>query len=232
MKRAISTYTLRVVTLLIIFSYWSEAIADKKPIPFQGLYIGFNTGYTNAHGRVIHKRKVSPCYGSSTRKFDLSVKGAEYGLHLGYTYRYENIGIGLEGVYNIADVNGHHQTKFFGLITAFEKASLKRNVQVRANLSYIICDRVAPKLIVGWNRAKWRRTITSPSLGINISQTYNDEKPIYGIGVDFLLVDHLVGGIEYTKITGSEKKIYLNRTNETSFKPKYNRFAFVLKYVY
>lgn len=214
---------------MIASSVWTSAKASK---PFQGFFIGFNSAYTNSHGHVVHKNQVSPRYGNSKRKFDLSVKGTEYGLHLGYTHRYENIAIGLEGVYNIADVNGHHQTKLFGMITAFEKASLKRNVQIRANLSYVICERVAPKLIVGWNTAKWRRTITSPSVGINTSHTYNDEKPIYGIGVDFLLVDHLVGGIEYTKITGSEKKIRLSRTNETSFKPKYNRFAFVLKYVY
>lgn len=232
MKHIKTAAKLRVITLLIAFSCWNEAHAQQKTIPFQGFFVGFNTGYTNAHGRVIHRSKVSAIRGNSSRRYDLSVKGAEHGLTFGYTHRYENIGFGLEGIYHFGNVHGHHQTKFFGLITAYEKASLNRNIQLRANLSYVICERVAPKLIIGWNQAKWRRTIKSPSLGLNYSKSYNDSNYLYGFGVDFHIVDHLVCGIEYTKMNGNEKKISLNRTNETSFKPKNNRFAFVMKYVY
>jgi len=218
----------------------AQPVAAPCPCPmaFQGFHLGGNVGYGVGSSAVTHNNPA----GSLITSTDLGVKGFDGGLNVGYTHRFGNWGLGLEGVFSWASTKGINNIHF-GLGTINEKARLNNSIQLRGNISYIICNLMAPKIILGWDNSEWARTISpaaSGSPGPIVAMRDPIDKRRYngflwGVGVDFLLTKNLIAGFEYTGVIAGKKSfnIALPRFRETtSFRPQYNKFALVVKFIY
>lgn len=218
-------------------------VANPCPCPkaFQGFHLGGNIGYGIGYVKTTHSFGVPP--GSLFLKNNLGVNGFDGGLNVGYTHRFGNFGLGIEGVFNWASTKGQTTNNLFNpAFTVYDKLQMRNSIQLRANLSYVICNLVAPKIILGWDNSEWRRTITGSTPGQNPT-TFGSQKKrlnsfLFGAGVDFLLAKHVIAGFEYTGTTGSTLKTGPLNNNVApanftfSAKPQYNKFALTIKFIY
>jgi len=211
-------------------------VAAPCPCPqaFQGFHLGGNVGYGVGGSRI---NRMLPARPTVTLNRDIRVSGFDGGLNVGYTHRFGNIGLGIEGVFNWSTTNGSEKvTDATGTILS-EKARLNNSIQLRGNISYIICNLISPKIILGWDNSEWTRNL---SLNLNNSSgVLKDRKRyngfLWGAGVDFLLAKDIIAGIEYTGVLSSKKSATvgaLGFSDTTSFRPQYNKFALVVKFIY
>jgi opacity protein-like surface antigen len=211
------------------------AAAPPCPCPkaFQGFHLGGNIGYGVGYGKTI----VNGTQFALSHNNKLGVSGFDGGLNVGYTHRFGNIGVGLEGVFNWASVKG--SARQAGNFTY--TAKLQNSIQLRGNLSYIICNLVAPKIILGWDNSKWERKGTILNGDGSVFANGNRGKGRYnsflwGAGVDFLVAKHVIAGLEYTGTTAGRKTQNITNIDGTaatySFKPQYNKFALTVKVIY
>jgi opacity protein-like surface antigen len=219
-------------------------VANPCPCPkaFQGFHLGGNVGYGVGYVKTAVSSGVPA--GSTYLKNNLGVNGFDGGLNVGYTHRFGNFGLGLEGVFNWASTKGQLSTNFgFTAPTYFvDKLQMRNSIQLRANLSYVICNLVAPKIILGWDNSEWRRTLTTNAAGTPATTLGNQKKRLnsflFGAGVDFLLAKHVIAGFEYTGTTGATMKTgpINNAVAPANFaftaKPQYNKFALTIKFIY
>jgi opacity protein-like surface antigen len=206
----------------------SAAQASKE---FEGIFIGVNAGHSSGKSKVSHSLYLSPVLGNTSLQNTLGTSGIEGGIHLGYNHRINNIVLGLEGVYNFPKINGNHNLNLNNVINSHESIKMLRNFQVRANLSYVICNIVAPKVIVGWHNSHWKRNNNFYSLNKETVST-NHNSFMWGVGADFIVYKNWMAGIEYTSILGAKKKSTIHAGHETSFTPAHNKFALVFKFIY
>ncbi len=214
-------------------------VANPCPCPkaFQGFHLGGNVGYGVGYAKERFTILNDDGTEFGTIRNTKGVRGFDGGLNVGYTHRFGNVGLGLEGVFNWATTKGQFQGPFFSNIT--DKLALRNSIQVRANLSYVICNLVAPKIILGWDNSEWRRTLSE----INGDTFFTNKKRynsfLWGAGVDFLLAKHVIAGIEYTGTIAGSKTVNvvggvpaIPNTFSARTQPQYNRFALVIKFIY
>lgn len=220
---------------LALSSVATAAFAQVAPVPapvvaappcpcpkaFQGFHLGGNVGYGIGSGKVTNVQ-------DQTHSNKLGVSGFDGGLNVGYTHRFGNIGVGLEGVFNWVNAKGTFKNDSMNY-----SAKLKNSIQLRGNLSYIICNLVAPKIILGWDNSQWERKAAVAFENGVVSGTTKKGRFnsfLWGAGVDFLVAKHVIAGLEYTGTTSGRKND--SNTNTYSFKPQYNRFALTVKVIY
>ncbi len=223
-------------------------VSNPCPCPkaFQGFFAGGNTGYgigsdqSNASSTQIAPNPTSK---QLLFKNNLGIQGFDGGLNVGYTHRFNNFALGAEAVFNWASSKG----KLYISTTGAFKRQLENSIQVRGNFSYIICNLVAPKIILGWDTSEWKRTtVFNAGSGpiVNASTKKRLNGFLWGAGVDFLLAKHVIAGLEYTGVASGSKSfnntatytpIGSNTTTTTvSGKDKiiYNKFALTVKFIY
>ncbi len=222
------------------------AAAPPCPCPkaFQGFHVGGNLGYGVGYGKVNASTDVFTDPFAHNNKMGLS--GFDGGLNVGYTHRFGNIGLGIEGVFNWASTKGtFRELAPLGVGTqpnAFAyRAKLKNSIQVRGNISYVICNLVAPKIILGWDNSGWQRTATLRDGAGAVLATGSTKKGRYnsflwGAGVDFLVAKHVIAGLEYTGTWAGKKTQNFTDAGDVvgrySFQPQYNKFALTVKVIY
>lgn len=212
------------------------------PRAFQGVYGGGNIGYgiaeiqqfTNVQGNVPG---VGNFQTISSPKDSLS--GVDGGIILGYNYVFKNhVGLGLEAVFNWTGVRTTYPLSYSvngtpG--TGYKSFALKNSFELRVPLSYVIYNVVAPKILLGWDNSLWTKGYSNFNLA---GYTANEKKRhngfLWGLGVDFLLSEHLISGLEYTGVAFNGSTYHDTQGLGATFKmrPIYNKFALTLKAIY
>jgi len=205
-------------------------VANPCPCPkaFQGFHLGGNVGY----GIGFAKTSLAIA-GDEPVNFQnrLGVDGFDGGLNVGYTHRFGNFGLGLEGVFNWTSTKGRYRD----VANAFQDTlRLQNSIQARANLSYVICNLVAPKIILGWDNSQWTRSLQTYPGNVRIDQQKKRFNSfLWGAGVDFLLAKHVIAGLEYTGTVTSSQKFADAATGVSwTTKPQYNKVALTIKFIY
>lgn len=224
-------------------------VANPCPCPkaFQGFFLGGNIGYgigsvkEKARNDVAIAGVVFPGSSEPVLANNLGVQGFDGGLNVGYTHRLGNFGLGIEGVFNWANSKGQNYSAPLGGAYA-SRLRLKESAQLRGNFSYVICNLVAPKIILGWDSSRWERRFIA-NAG-NTSATKNTNRArfngfLWGAGVDFLLAKHVIAGLEYTGVSSGSKSFKSSVTSKDEVtttthkvKPIYNKFALTVKFIY
>jgi opacity protein-like surface antigen len=236
------------LTLLLAAMPIMKASAQPEEVPcpcpqaFQGFHLGGNIGYGFGGAKVTQASNFPGTNVPTARTTDnIRVKGVDGGLNLGYTHRFCNFGLGLEGVFNWTNSKGINTTgQVFpnGSTTAStQRIKLNNSFQLRANFSYIF-NRIAPKIILGWDSSKWTRFFSAENVfntSFNATQKKRYNGFLFGAGVDFLLTSYLIAGAEYTCIVSGKKSFQVQNaviTQTITVRPQYNKFALVLKFIY
>lgn len=226
------------LTLLSMTAAASTAIAQapvSNPCPcpkaFQGFFLGGNIGYGIGSGKGTLTDNTA---NATVLTNNLSVQGVDGGLNVGYTHRFNNFGLGLEGVFNWASASGKTTLRVDDYSV---KRQLNNTIQVRGNFSYVICNLVAPKIILGWDNSQWERTVTD--LDTPTAKDTNKKRLngfVWGAGVDFLLAKHVIAGVEYTGVTyGNQSSTSTLDGSSITAKDSstvYNRFTATVKFIY
>ena len=220
-------------------------VSNPCPCPkaFQGFFLGANLGYGSGSVKSSATQTL-PTPTSKIQSSNIGVLGVDGGLNVGYTHRLNNFGLGIEGVFNWAGSNG----KIYSPASGIEfKTRLQNTIQIRANLSYVICNLVAPKIFLGWDTSEWNNTTifnagnvagnTSPLKSTSNKTRFNGLA--YGAGVDFLLAKHVIAGLEWSGVSAASKSYNASgllqgtqTTYSVSNRPTYNKFAVTVKFIY
>lgn len=216
------------------------------PKPFQGFFLGGNIGYGIGYAKNHFVQTTNSPFSS---KLAFGVRGVDGGLNTGYTYVFDNkIGLGLEFVANWSNAKAKFNTSFVDNGSTQVRGAgprLKNSLQLRGNLSYVICGLVAPKIILGWDNSRWRRSLNASEMGVpgvpNFSLNGHEKSRrngfLWGLGMDFLVLKYCMVGFEYTgtivrkqtlmSIDPVSKSVFVN-----SLRQQYNKFALVAKFIY
>jgi opacity protein-like surface antigen len=210
------------------------AVSNPCPCPkaFQGFHLGGNVGYGTGGGKVSVLNTFVAPPGQERATYNIRARGFDGGLSVGYTHRFCNYGLGLEGVFNWASTKGQNTDTGGALL---HRVKLRNSIQLRANFSYVICNLVAPKIILGWDNSQWTRTFNNPAVLINATNKKRYNGFLWGAGVDFLLAKHVIAGLEYTGVASSKKSFQLVSpavTQNFSLRPEYSKFALTIKLIY
>ncbi len=239
-----------------------------KPAPcfkaFQGFFLGGNVGL--GVGTGSQKLSVTETGGGRTVPLvttsnRLGVRGFDGGLNVGYNHRICNWGLGLEFVANWTNSKGsrRHEDQLRAAATNTHSARLINSLQLRGNFSYVIANWVAPKLILGWDSAKWRQRTNLTGFGtLNPQGTavvpFQAQRGKYlnaflvGAGVDFIATNHVIIGMDATVSIYNKSSFARTHTNTAagvaatnginsvtqngSFKPIYTKISLVMKFIY
>lgn len=104
MKKVLLT-TLTLSTINVMECTAQPAVAPCPcPQAFQGFHFGGNVGY-GFGGVKINQTSITPngTTTSTSATSNVRVKGFDGGLNVGYTHRFGNFGLGIEGVFNWAN---------------------------------------------------------------------------------------------------------------------------------
>ncbi|MBY0500759.1 MAG: outer membrane beta-barrel protein [Alphaproteobacteria bacterium] len=222
------------------------------PNGFKGFFLGGNIGYGVGGGRQIFVDANDTAQNEFGTRNKIAIRGVDGGVNVGYNYVWGNRwGLGLEFVANWASSDGKLLTfnNEVAPTTVYQtRAKLNNSLQVRANFSYVICNLVAPKVILGWDNSQWKQSFKRGEGSDRIdaadivasghhNKRYNGF--LFGFGVDFLAMKHVIFGFEYTGVaTGSKKftdAFELRGDTHTvteQFRPQYNKFALTAKVIY
>lgn len=239
-----STYASAQAPVAVAAAPAAVPVSQPCPCPkaFQGFHLGGNIGYGVGVARTNLTVDPAGPPGPIPTSNKLGVQGFDGGLNVGYTHRFGNFALGLEGVFNWASSKGQFATSLglaglpgFGFT---DQVRLNNSIQVRANIGYAICNLVMPKIILGWDNSQWTRTINDVTDQVRLARQrsrYNSF--LWGLGVDFLLAKHVIGGFEYTGTIGNKKSFGpvfdLQGNSELgNTRPQYNKFALVIKFIY
>jgi len=241
---------LRVLLLSLLGTPLASAAQETSPVScpkaFQGFFVGANIGY--GFGTASHSFTQST--GTPFMQRDtLSFTGIDGGLNAGYTHVFNNnIGIGLEFVANWSNSKGESNTtnrENGSLITRGSSPRLISALQLRGNLSYVICNFVAPKIILGWDNSLWKRELHasgtgapgSPPFSFGAHASSRRNGFLWGAGVDFLVLTHWIIGFEYTGTIvsdqlGTAKDPQTHNVYSTTLRQQNNKIALVAKFIY
>jgi opacity protein-like surface antigen len=229
----------------------ATAPAAMCPNGFKGFFLGGNVGLGTGGGKQKLTETIAGTVPAETYSIygkPVGLRGVDGGINVGYNYVFGNkFGLGLEFVANWANssgkviatnLDGGANFNAPGVMTA--RAKLENSLQLRANFSYVIANLVAPKVILGWDNSQWKQTFSSnmqqnTTFAFKKSHRYNGF--LWGLGVDFLAMKHVILGVEYTGTIASGKKhTVIDPTTKnvyaTSFKPQYNKIALTAKIIY
>lgn len=212
------------------------------PQAFEGVYLGGNIGY----GVAWNNQKFHSPNGNFKANSNLSARGVDGGIGIGYTYRACALALGVAFDANWAGTKGKSNVvfpQFFGQSSqAHTSIRLKNSLQLYGRFGYVIREMALPFIALGWDNSQWKETA-----GINIGSLFSDRKSkskrlnglLWKVGVDFLATRSIVLGFDYTGTIAGHQKITLSQTilGQTarfsgSFKPQYNKFALTAKFIY
>lgn len=208
------------------------------PKAFQGFYFGGNLGYGIGAVRFqdFYNNNVA-----STQKGKMAVQGLDGGVLVGYTHRFGNLGVGLDVYFNWANTSGRRSSTLVNTTntaTSYHNVYMQNDLEVRVPFSYVICNLVAPKVMLGWANAAWKNqvgqgTLTNPNASVRYNNSTRYNGFLWGFGVDFLLAKHVISGLEYTGVVYGNKNFNDGTLGDTaSCRPVYNKFAATLKFIY
>jgi opacity protein-like surface antigen len=227
------------------------APAAVCPNGFKGFFLGGNVGLGTGAG----KQKVTETVFASDNVYSVygkpvGLRGVDGGINVGYNYVFGNkFGLGLEFVANWANSSGKviatnpNLNNLNGRNSVMvERAKLANSLQLRANFSYVIANLVAPKIILGWDNSQWKQNFVSTeesatNRAFTFKKTHRYNGFLWGLGVDFLAMKHVILGVEYTGTIASGKKHTITdpatkNVYASSFKPQYNKIALTAKIIY
>lgn len=228
------------------------AVPASAPCPncFKGFFLGGNVGYGIGGAKQQFAEHVAGSgHDYAIGSKPLGIRGVDGGINVGYNYVFANkFGLGLEFVANWASSDG--KTTFLhtdaGALVgdgAQARAKLNNSLQLRANFSYVIANVVAPKIILGWDNSQWKQTFASNLEEAAADPVFKSQKKhrlngfLWGLGVDFCAMKHVIFGFEYTGTIASSKSYNVvdpatGNDYKASFKPQYNKFALTAKVIY
>ncbi len=193
------------------------------PKTFEGFFVGGNIGYGVGYASVNNNLLD---FSNTTQS--QGYRGVDGGINVGYQHRFGNIALGLEGVFNWAHATGTERTTNADNGTFKNSITQENDIQVRVPVSYVICNLLAPKILLGWDNASLKKK-SSGDLP-PFSGRYNGF--LWGMGVDALVVENVLAGLEYTGVIYNGKKTVDADGDSASVSPQYNKFAFTLKYLF
>lgn len=207
------------------------------PKAFQGFYFGGNLGYGIGAVREQVSFNNAP---TLTQKSKLAAQGLDGGVLVGYTHRFGNMGVGLDVYFNWANTTGRRSTSIAAAgnaATTYHNVFMQNNLEVRVPFSYVICNLVAPKVMLGWSNAQWvnqvgQGSLTNPNGSARFQNSSRYNGFLWGFGVDFLLAKHVISGLEYTGAVYGNKNFSDTAGDTASCRPVYNKFAVTLKFIY
>lgn len=189
------------------------------PKTFEGVFVGGNIGYGVGYASISNQIVEPDLYDLSTSK---GYRGVDGGINVGYQHRFGDVALGLEAVFNWSNAQG--STNTVGLTDSLTQQD---DIQLRVPVSYVICNLMAPKILLGWDNASLKKK----SNGLpDLTGRYNGF--LWGMGVDALVMQNIIAGLEYTGVIYSGKKLVETGGNSASVSPQYNKFAFTLKYLF
>ena len=249
----------------------AQNVPNQCPCPqaFSGFFLGGTVGYGLGQANVKTATTVKDSFGGtmpSSSNPSLSLKGVDGGVLAGYLQRAGDWGIGVDFLANWTTTQNSQTTisspPFFSGTTGiqsqtdFIKVSLKNAVQGRGVFSYIIANLIMPKIMLGWDNSQYALTNTSNfsspdggGVGVPISwatSTIGKKRLngfLWGAGVDFLLAQNIVFGLEYTGVK-SQKATFTSAANSVSggdtiasastvsISPQYNTFKATVRYMF
>lgn len=227
------------------FANAPEATAPSAMCPncFKGFFLGGNIGYDMSFGKQRVTETIGGVPGGdvySINSKSVGARGVDGGINVGYNYVFGNkFGLGLEFVANWANTTGKvTSTNPEGTLLA--KAKMDNSLQLRANFSYVIANLVAPKIILGWDNSRWKQNFSSneeAATTFNFKNSHRYNAFLYGFGVDFCAMKHVILGVEYTGTVANSKKFSKTDTATDNaytahFKPQRNTIALVAKVIY
>lgn len=238
-----------------VFAAAPEATAPAAMCPncFKGFFLGGNIGYDMSFGKQRVTETIGGVPGGDVYTLSsksVGARGVDGGINVGYNYVFGNkFGLGLEFVANWANTTGKvtvTNPDAFAVGTTntlLAKAKMDNSLQLRANFSYVIANLVAPKIILGWDNSRWKQNFSSneeagaggATFKFKNSHRYNAF--LYGFGVDFCAMKHVILGVEYTGTVANSKKFSKTDTATDNaytahFKPQRNTIALVAKVIY
>jgi len=218
------------------------------PSPFKGFFLGGNIGYGIGGAKQSLGSVIAAVPDTTTSTSNrLALRGVDGGINVGYNYVFGNKwGLGLEFVANWASSNGKlslvaNDAGVPFKYTAQNGAKLNNSLQLRGNFSYVIANLVAPKIILGWDNSQWKQTLSSTQTGVTKGYKFNKKHRyngfLWGFGVDFLAMKHVILGFEYTGTIAKKKKFAsidkaTGNKYSSSLVPQYNKFALTAKVIY
>lgn len=200
-------------------------VEKPKASSFEGIFVGVNVGHASGQHKISHDINNSPIFRTIPLRNDLATAGIDKGIHVGYSHAFDNIVLGLEGVYNFPHMKGRWNIDGFD-----EKVHLAQSIQVRGSLGYVFCNMIMPKIIVGWHNTHWKRDHNFCDL-THVKSKKRHDNLLWGVGVDVALRKHWLAGVEYTRTVGVKKENTLHTGHKTSFNPTHNKFALVFKFI-
>lgn len=216
----------------------TTSVLAQQPVPcacpkaFQGFHLGGNIGYGFGKAKqqysLVSEGELLGSLNNNTLK-----KGLDGGVNAGYTRRLGNVGLGLEFVANWSGAKAQATSPSGGTVI---QTRLENSLQLRTNLSYVICNLVAPKLILGWDNSEWKQNFNVIDLPLFKQKTKRLNGFLWGAGIDVLCTQHFIMGVEYTGIASQKMSLTytdgVGDTYSTHIKPQYNKFAIVAKFIY
>jgi hypothetical protein len=149
------------------------------------------------------------------------------------------MGLGLDVYFNWANTSGRLSSEEspVGNTATYHNVYMKNALQVRVPISYVICNLVAPKVILGWDNALWTNQVgegtnATPNSLLSYSNNSRYNGFLWGFGVDFLLAKHVISGLEYTGTVYGNKTFGTTTGNTSNCRPVYNTFKATLKFIY
>jgi opacity protein-like surface antigen len=220
----------------------ASQVQAECPKAFEGFYIGGNIGY----GTASIKHQFRSPAGTFRAHSNLSAKGVDGGLGVGYMHRICAWAFGLAFDANWAGTKGNSKVDFPPILGqpsyAHSSVRLKNSLQLYGKLGYVLRDMALPFIALGWDNSQWKES-ASIRLGPLFTNHASKSKRLNGllwkVGMDFLATRSIIFGFEYTGTIAQRQKVTISRTilgqNATftgSFKPQYNKFALTAKVVY
>ncbi len=273
--KKLSLLTLTLSTTLIPCVHAKEAAPALCPLAFAGFSVGGTVGYGIGNANVKSATNyATAASGAGTTQYFVSsnaspgLSGVDGGLMAGYLHRLGNWGVGADFLANWASTSGSRNTtagytESSPVNEAVVQASsvsvkMKNSLQVRGVFSYVVSELLMPKIMLGWDNSQYTLTTQQPlAIAANgsslesiaafgVTQQKRLNGLLWGAGVDFLVAQNVVFGLEYTGVISTKTTVNAssNRTipyagvsypvtgtSSASLRPQYNTFKATLKYV-
>ncbi len=243
------------------------------PLAFAGFSLGGTVGYGigNANVKSAATYTTNARVGAIPTSYSVSsqaypgLSGVDGGLIAGYLHRFGNWGVGTDFLANWASTSGSRNTTA-GFTQPDEvviqassvSVKMKNSLQVRGVFSYVVSELLMPKVMLGWDNSQYTLTSQQPlalafpggslesvaALGVTQQKRLNGL--LWGAGIDFLVAQNVVFGLEYTGVISTKTTVNASSnstipyagvsypvtgTSSASLRPQYNTFKATLKYV-
>ncbi len=258
---------------LLILSLSPTPLLANEPYPlaFAGFSLGGTVGYGIGEAQVSSGTNFAV---PGTRYDNYAVSsyahpgfsGIDGGLITGYLQRFGNWGLGADFLANWTSTNGsrnaiagftHPTISHADIQTLPTTIKIKNSLQVRGVFSYVLSELLMPKIMLGWDNSQYDVTYQQATAiadggslqsisAVNVAHQKRLNGLLWGAGVDFLVAQNVVMGLEYTGVASVKKMGNTSFNGRTSYggqsfplagtasgwiRPKYNTFKATLKYV-